>query len=44
MFTDDIVICRESKEHVEENLESWRYALEKRGMKVTRRKTERVCE
>ena len=43
MFTDDIVICRESKEHVEEKLESWRYALEKRGMKVTRRKTERVC-
>ena len=29
MFTDDIVICRESKEHVEEKLESWIYALEK---------------
>ena len=40
MFADDIVICSESKEHVEEKLESWRYALERRGMKVNRRKTE----
>ena len=24
MFADYIVICRESKEHVEYNLESWR--------------------
>ena len=28
MFTDDIVICSESKEQVEEELESWRYAWE----------------
>ena len=34
MFADDIVICSESKEQVEEKLESWRYALERRGMKV----------
>ena len=40
MFADDIVICSESKEHVEEKLESWQYALERRGMKVNRRKTE----
>ena len=40
MFADDIVIRSESKEHVEEKLESWRYALERRGMKVNRRKTE----
>ena len=32
MFADDIVICSESKEQVEEKLESWRYALERRGM------------
>ena len=40
MFADDIVICSESKEQVEVKLESWRYALERRGMKVNRRKTE----
>ena len=43
MFADDIVICSESKEQVEEKLESWRYASERRGMKVNRRKTEYVC-
>ena len=43
MFADDIVICSESKEQVEEKLESWRFALERRGMKVNRRKTEYMC-
>ena len=43
MFADYIVICRESKERVEEKLENWRYALERRGMKVNRRKTEYMC-
>ena len=45
-FADDIVICSESKEQVEEKLESWRYAFERRGMKVNRRKTEyiHVCK
>ena len=43
MFADDIVICSESKEQVEEKLESWRYALERRGMEVNRRKTEYMC-
>ena len=28
-FTDDIVICSESKEQVERSLERWRYALER---------------
>ncbi|KAK3513826.1 hypothetical protein QTP70_028853 [Hemibagrus guttatus] len=36
MFADDIVICSESREQVEENLEWWRFALERRGMKVSR--------
>ena len=43
MFADDIVVCSESKEQVEEKLESWRYALERRGIKVNRRKTEYMC-
>ncbi|KAK3540320.1 hypothetical protein QTP70_029594, partial [Hemibagrus guttatus] len=33
MFEDDIVICSESREQVKENLERWRFALERRGMK-----------
>ena len=36
MLTDDIVICSESKEQVERSLERWRYALERREMKVSR--------
>ncbi|KAK2879894.1 hypothetical protein Q8A73_023706 [Channa argus] len=43
MFADDIVICSESREQVEENLESWRSALENRGMKLSRSKTEYMC-
>ncbi|KAK3559109.1 hypothetical protein QTP86_004106 [Hemibagrus guttatus] len=43
MFADDIVICSESREQVEENLERWRFALERRGMKVSRSKTEYLC-
>ncbi|KAK3532175.1 hypothetical protein QTP86_009196 [Hemibagrus guttatus] len=43
MFANDIVICSESREQVEENLERWRFALERRGMKVSRSKTEYMC-
>ena len=43
MFADDIVICSESREQVEEKLELWRFALERRGMKVSRNKTEYMC-
>ena len=43
MFADDIVICGESRQQVEANMERWRYALERRGMKVSRSKTECVC-
>ncbi|KAK3544908.1 hypothetical protein QTP86_029243 [Hemibagrus guttatus] len=43
MFADDIVICSESREQVEENLKRWRFALGRRGMKVSRSKTEYMC-
>ncbi|KAK3519958.1 hypothetical protein QTP70_008901 [Hemibagrus guttatus] len=45
MFADDIImmICSESREQVEENLERWRFALERRGMKVSCSKTEYMC-
>ena len=43
LFTDDIVICKETREEVEQRLEFWKYALERRGMKVSRSKTEYLC-
>ena len=43
LFADDIVICKETREEVEQRLECWRYALERRGMKVSRSKTEYLC-
>ena len=43
LFADDIVICEETREEVEQTLESWRYALKRRGMKVSWSKTEYLC-
>ena len=43
LFADDIVICKETREEVEQRLECWRYALERRGMKVSRSKTKYLC-
>ena len=43
LFADDILICEETREEVKQRLESWRYALEKREMKVSRSKTEYLC-
>ena len=40
LFADDIVICQETRKEVERRLESWRYALERKKMKVSRSKTE----
>ena len=40
LFADDIVICDETREEVERRLECWRYALERKRMKVSRLKTE----
>ncbi|KAK3525472.1 hypothetical protein QTP86_032018 [Hemibagrus guttatus] len=43
MVADDIVICSESREQVEENLERWRFALERRGMKASRKPESPLC-
>ena len=41
MFADDVVLCAREKDVLELELEQWREALEKRGMKVS--KTEYIC-
>ena len=43
MFADDVVLCAREKEYLELELDQWREALEKRGMKVSRAKTEYMC-
>ena len=43
LFADDIVICEETREEAQRRLESWKYALKRRGMKVSRSKTEYLC-
>ena len=43
MFADDVVLCAREKDVLELELEQWVEALEKRGMKVFRAKTEYMC-
>ena len=43
LFADDIVICKETRQDVEQRLESWRYALERKEMKVSWSKTKYQC-
>ena len=43
IFADDVVICAERQEEVEERLKRWRRALEDRGMRISRKKTEYLC-
>ena len=43
LFADDIVISKETRKEVERRLESWKYALERRGMKENGSKTEYLC-
>ncbi|XP_046994111.1 uncharacterized protein LOC124606187 [Schistocerca americana] len=40
MFADDVVLCEQSIDRVEEKLEDWRKALKERGMKINRTKSE----
>ena len=42
MFADDVVLCAREKDVLELELEQWREALEKRGMKVSRAKPEYI--
>ncbi|XP_046987382.1 uncharacterized protein LOC124620330 [Schistocerca americana] len=40
MFADDVVLCEQSIDRLEEMLEDWRKAPEERGMKISRTKSE----
>ena len=40
LFADDIVLSRKNDRELENDLEIWKNALERRGLKVSRRKTE----
>lgn len=39
MFADDTAMCSESRGQVEQNLERWRFALQRRGLKSSQRRT-----
>ena len=43
LFADDVVLCGETCDEVERRLENWREAMEDRGMRVSREKTEDLC-
>ena len=40
MFADDIVLSRQNHRELEDDLEMWRNALKRRGLKVSRSRTE----
>ena len=40
LFADDLVLCESTREEAEEQLEVWRHAIENKGLRVSRKKTE----
>ena len=40
LFADDLVLCESTREEAEEQLEVWRNAIENKGLRVSRSKTE----
>ena len=40
LFADDLVICEDTRDKAEYQLERWRDVLERHGLKVSRQKTE----
>ena len=40
LFADDLVLCENTREEAEEQLELWRNAIENKGLRVSRSKTE----
>ena len=40
MFVDEVILCSNTREEVQNRLEVWRRALEERGMKIGRQRTE----
>ena len=43
LFADYVMLCGESRENLVTRLETWRRAMEDRGMRVSRQKTEYLC-
>ena len=40
LFADDLVLCESTRKKAEEQLEVWRNAIENKGLRVSRKKTE----
>ena len=43
LFADDLVLCETSREKIEQELERWRDQFERRGLRISRTKTEYIC-